>query len=527
MNLFGFNITKSKAEKEEAKLKSFISPDENDAAIELEGGVGNYQYSQDFDLSYKNEAQLVTHYRAMALHADISSAVDDIVNDAISFDSDGKPVEVNLEKTKFSKGVKTKIKTEFEEILRILNFNEVGDETFRKWYVDGKQYHHIVVNPEKEKEGIKDIRFIDPRNIKKVKNVEKKIENGVEIIGKIDSFFIYEERVKESGPKQTIKIAEEAIVYTHSGLFDDTKNVMLSYLHQAIKPYNQLKSVEDSVVIYRLSRAPERRIFYVDVGNLPKTRAEEYLKSVMSKYRNKIVYDVNTGNVKDSVAHRSMLEDIWLPRREGSRGTEVSTLDGGQNLGELDDVNYFRQKTYGALRIPLTRLDQEATVSISRASEISRDEIKFSKFIEKLRKKFSRLFYKLLKTQLILKKIITEDDWNIQKEDILFNFTSDMHFAELKEAEIMSERVEMLGNIEDYVGKYFSVAYVRKYILRQSEDDIKVMDAQMAQEAKEAEEAGEDEDDEDNDQGAEQGASDQNDNEDDQDDQDDEGKDDA
>jgi len=460
MNLFGFNITKSTAEKEESKLKSFIAPDENDAAIELEGGVGNYQYNADFELSYKSEEQLVTHYRSMALQADIQAALDDIVNDAISFDSDGKPVEVNLEKTKFSKSVKNKIKTEFEEVLRILNFNESGDELFRQWYVDGKQYHHIVVNPDKESEGIKDIRFIDPRNIKKVRNVEKKIVDGVEVIASTDEFFIYEERTKERGTKQQLQIDPKAVVYTHSGLYDDEKNVMLSYMHQAIKPFNQLKSLEDSVVIYRLSRAPERRIFYVDVGNLPKTRAEEYLKSVMSKYRNKIVYDVNTGNVKDNVAHRSMLEDIWLPRREGSRGTEVSTLEGGQNLGEMDDVNYFRQKLYASLRIPLTRLDQEATVSISRASEISRDEIKFSKFIEKLRKKFARLFYRLLKTQLILKNIITEDDWDKHKENILFNFTSDMHFAELKEAEIMSERVEMLGNMEDYVGKYFSIAYV-------------------------------------------------------------------
>lgn len=474
---FGLNFKKKKKNKE---IESIVPKNQNDGAVELENGIGSIHYVQNFETTWKNDTDLINQYRASSLNTELESAIDDIVNDAIVFDPGILPVEINLDKvTNFSEVIHNKIKEEFNEILRMLNFNNEGDEIFRRWYVDGKQYYHIVVDDKHLKDGIKDIRYIDPRWIKKVREIQKiKNDKGIEVVGGVKEYYIYAP-IGKQGSTQKLELSPASVVYTHSGLFDPAKNIILSYLHQALKPFNQLRSIEDSLVIYRISRAPEKRIFYIDVGNLPKTKAEAYLKSIINKYKNKIVYDVNTGSVKDSLAHRTVLEDIWLPRREGSRGTEVDTLDGGQNLGELEDVIYFRKKLYKSLHLPLSRLEQESSFNLGRSGEITRDELKFSKFIEKLRKKFSNLFYKLLKVQLILKNIITVDDWDNLKEQIMFSYNKDSYFSELKEAEIIGERIEMLGNIDEYVGKYFSAEWVKKNILKQTDDDITEMKNQI------------------------------------------------
>lgn len=494
INLFGFTISiAQKPTKDDKKKKSFVAQTENDGAVVFENGTASIHYTGDFEVTWKNDADLINQYRKASFHAELESAIDDIVNEAIAFEPENPPVEIFLDNIdNISDSIKEKIRTEFDTILRLLNFNEEGDEIFRRWYIDGKQYYHILIDESHPKEGIQDIRYIDPRWIKKIREINKKIDdNGVEIIDSVNEYYVYYPKDKKHiGTTQKLKIDPMQIVYTHSGLFEPDKNVVLSYLHQALKPFNQLKAIEDSVVIYRITRAPERRVFYVDVGNLPKTTAEKYLNDIINKYKNKIVYDINTGSVKDSVAQRTMLEDIWLPRREGSRGTEVSLLEGGQNLGELDDVIYFRKKLYKSLHIPMSRLEQESGFSLGRSSEITRDEVKFSKFVEKLRKKFVRLFYKLLKVQLVLKNIITLDDWVLIKENLMFTFNRDSYFVELKELEILGDRIEMLGNLDDYTGKYFSVEWVKKNILQQSEEDIAVEQKQMDKEEEDGIEKG-------------------------------------
>ena len=501
MEVFGFNITRSgkiATNSSENTLvtkepvKSFITPDSNDGAISVAGGFFGNHYV-DFDGGARNDTDLIKKYRDMALHAEVEMAVDDIVNESIVFDGFKEPVSIFLDELKATESIKNKIRDEFKFILKTLDFYDKGYEIFRRWYVDGKLYFHIILDPQNTKKGIHEVRPIDPIKIKKIRKVNKKVDpkTGVSLIDSIEEFFVYLDSDETGGygsgdkllTEQGIKVSPDSISYTHSGLFDSSKKRVLGYLQKAIKPLNQLRMIEDAVVIYRISRAPERRIFYVDVGNLPKNKAEQYLKDIMNRYKNKLVYDASTGQIRDEHRHMSMMEDYWMPRREGGRGTEISTLDGGQNLGEMEDVEYFQKKLYKSLNVPISRLEAENGFNMGRSSEITRDEVKFFKFIERLRKKFSELFHNLLKVQLISKGILTEEDWNNSYSDgIFFDFTKDSYFSELKENELMKERIDLLQTVDDYIGKYYSVEYVRKNILKQSEDEIKEINSQMQSE---------------------------------------------
>ena len=381
-----------------------------------------------------------------------------------------------------------KVRDEFDEVLRLLNFDEKGHDIFRRWYVDGRIYFHKVIDPKSPRKGLTEIRYIDPRKIKKVREVAKKRDNkgkGVEIIETTAEWFVYNEKgISSANSNAGLKIAADSITYVTSGVIDQTKNMVMGHLHKAIKPTNQLRMIEDAVVIYRIVRAPERRIFYVDVGNLPKVKAEAYLRDVMARYRNKLVYDASTGEIRDDRKHMSMLEDFWLPRREGAKGTEVSTLSGGQNLGEISDVEYFQKKLYQSLNVPMSRLDSDNGFNMGRAAEITRDELKFTKFVARLRKRFTGVFNDILKTQLVLKGIITIEDWSRIKEHIQYTFLKDGYFAELKNAEILRERLSLAQEVSPYVGKYYSVEYVRKHILQQTDEDIIEIDGQIASEIK-------------------------------------------
>jgi hypothetical protein len=381
-----------------------------------------------------------------------------------------------------------KVRDEFDEVLRLLNFDEKGHDIFRRWYVDGRIYFHKVIDPKSPRKGLTEIRYIDPRKIKKVREVTKKRDNkgkGVEMVEATAEWFVYNEKgISAANTNAGLKISADSITYVTSGVIDQTKNMVMGHLHKAIKPTNQLRMIEDAVVIYRIVRAPERRIFYVDVGNLPKVKAESYLRDVMSRYRNKLVYDASTGEVRDDRKHMSMLEDFWLPRREGAKGTEVQTLSGGQNLGEISDVEYFQKKLYQSLNVPMSRLDADNGFNMGRAAEITRDELKFTKFVQRLRKRFTQVFNDVLKTQLVLKGIITIEDWAKIKEHIQYTFLKDGYFAELKNAEILRERLNLAQEVSPYVGKYYSVEYVRKNILQQSDEDIIEIDRQIAGEIK-------------------------------------------
>lgn len=502
MEVFGFNITRSgkiATNSSEDSLvtkepiKSFITPDSDDGAISVAGGFFGNHYV-DFDGGARNDTDLIKKYRDMALHAEVEMAVDDIVNESIVFDGFKEPVSIYLDDLDASESIKNKIRDEFKFLLKTLDFYDKGYEIFRRWYVDGKLYFHIILDPQNPKKGIHEVRPIDPIKIKKIRKVNKKVDpkTGVSLIDSIEEFFVYLDANDTGQPgastdklltEQGIKVAPDSISYTHSGLFDSSKKRVLGYLQKAIKPLNQLRMIEDAVVIYRISRAPERRIFYVDVGNLPKNKAEAYLRDIMNRYKNKLVYDASTGQIRDEHRHMSMMEDYWMPRREGGRGTEISTLDGGQNLGEMEDVEYFQKKLYKSLNVPISRLEAENGFNMGRSSEITRDEVKFFKFIERLRKKFSELFHNLLKVQLISKGILTEEDWNNSYNDaIFFDFTKDSYFSELKENELIKERIDLLQTVDDYIGKYYSIEYVRKNILKQTEDEIKEIDAQIKSE---------------------------------------------
>jgi len=380
------------------------------------------------------------------------------------------------------------MRDEFDEVLRLLNFDEKGHDIFRRWYVDGRIYFHKVIDPKSPRKGLTEIRYIDPRKIKKVREVAKKRDNkgkGVEVMETTAEWFVYNEKgISPGNSNAGLKIAADSITYVTSGVIDQTKNMVMGHLHKAIKPTNQLRMIEDAVVIYRIVRAPERRIFYVDVGNLPKVKAEQYLRDVMARYRNKLVYDASTGEIRDDRKHMSMLEDFWLPRREGAKGTEVSTLAGGQNLGEIADVQYFQKKLYKSLNVPISRMESENGFNLGRAAEITRDELKFTKFVQRLRKRFTQLFHDVLKTQLVLKGIITIEDWSKLKEHIQYDYLRDGYFSELKNAEILRERLNLANEVSPYVGKYFSVEYVRKNVLRQSDEDIIEIDSQIRDEIK-------------------------------------------
>jgi hypothetical protein len=486
MQLFGFQLTRSNdADKEKGKAPSFAPPNIDDGSIEVAPG-GAYGTYFDFDGKATNEGQLITRYRDMAITAECDAAVQDVVNEAIVVSDDGDILEINTDKVKLGKDIQKKIQEEFANVLNILDFNNEAHNIFRKWYVDGRIYYNVIINLENPKEGIKELRYIDPRRIKKVKEPirQKDPKTGVIIHKGYNEYYVYHQKgVYNQNNQQGVKIAKNSVCYVHSGIVDGKTNTVYSHLQKAVKTLNQLRVLEDSVVIYRLVRAPERRIFYIDVGNLPKLKAEQYVRDMMVKHKNKVVYDASSGEVKDSRRYMTMLEDFWLPRREGGRGTEITTLPGGQNLGEMEDVEYFRRKLYKSLNVPFTRLDVENSVfNIGRSQEITRDEIKFSKFIDRIRNQFSILFDQLLETQLVLKGIIKPEEWDSIRQQIYYDYQNDNHHTELKEAEMFRERLGLLDQVDQYVGRYFSKDYVRRQILKMSEEDLLYMDKQMDKE---------------------------------------------
>ena len=482
--LFGYTITRAKGK---GSGDQFIAPSSDDGTIEVAGG-GFFSSILDTNGREKTELDLIRRYRDIAQQPECDSAVEDIVNEAISFDEVSQSVSISLDRLPYPEKIRRAIRKEFNEVLTLLEFEEKGSDIFRRWYVDGRLFYHKVIDNKSPKKGIVALKFVDPTKIKKVREVnkEKDPKTGVDVVKKINEYYVYNEKglahAGYGGTGQGIKIAKDAITYCPSGVIDQNGGKVLSYLHKAIKPVNQLRMIEDALVIYRISRAPERRIFYIDVGNLPKIKAEQYLKDVMNRYRNKLVYDASTGEIRDDRNHMSMLEDFWLPRREGGRGTEITTLPGGSNLGEIDDIVYFQRKLYRSLNVPISRLEAENNFSLGRTTEITRDELKFTKFIQKLRKKFVHLFTDILKTQLLLKGIVASEDWDIMKEQIQYDFLKDGHFAELKDAELLRDRIDALDQIQSYIGTFFSKEYVLKRVLRMTDSEVEEMRDQIARE---------------------------------------------
>lgn len=492
----GFTIGKDEEKVPDERLQAFALPENQDGSVELQGPTvtgGAYGTYLDLEGSVKNEIELITRYREMAMNPEVELAVDDIVNESVITEQGKSPVAISLGNIDIPDTIKEKIVEEFSEILRLLAFNEYAYDIFKKWYVDGRLYYHIMIDSAKPKDGIQELRSIDPRKIKKAREVKKQQHLGEKLVSlprNITEYFLYYPGGLTSrtsgmgGPntQQALKITEDAICHIHSGILDAGNKMILGNLHKAIKPMNQLKMLEDATVIYRISRAPERRIFYVDVGNLPKVKAEQYLTNIMAKFKNKTIYDTETGEVRDDRKHMSMLEDFWLPRREGGRGTEITTLPGGTSLGEIEDVIYFKKKLYKALGVPVSRLEPEGSFSLGRATEISRDEVKFGKFVNRLRSRFTSLFDDLLGKQLQLKGIVSKSDWDVIKTLIEYNFRQDSHFSELKQVEIMRERLEIAQTMDEYVGKYYSKQWLRKNVLSQTEEEIRAIDQQMAEE---------------------------------------------
>lgn len=476
--IFGFEIKKKKEEKE---LGSVVSPASDDGSTVISSSAASY-YGLAIDLegTVKNENDLIKRYREVAQYPDCDAAIEDIVNEAIVAEDDVPPVALIMDDLKLSESIKTKFRDEFANILKLYKFDAKGHDIFRSWYVDGRLYYHILIDENKVKDGIVELRYIDPRKIRKIKNIKKDKNNkGVEVVSKIDEYYLYNDKGITESATQGVKLSLDSVIYCGSGLLDANSALMMSHLHKAIKPVNQLKMIEDSLVIYRISRAPERRIFYIDVGNLPKMKAEQYVNDIMNKFRNKIVYDAATGEVKDSRKHLSIMEDFWMPRREGGKGTEITTLPGGQNLGDIADINYFQNKLYASLNVPISRLQPSQGFSLGRSTEITRDEIKFNKFVQRLRKKFSELFAEALRIQLIAKGIIRVDEWDEIYQDIRFDYQMDNHFSELKNNEIIQQRINALQLIDPYVGRYYSQAFIRKNILMQDEQEIKDIDKEM------------------------------------------------
>ncbi len=476
---FGFEI---KRKNNEPLRPSFVPQDSDDGAGVIQSG-GHFGAYIDIDGDRaKNDIDLILKYRDISSQPECDAAIEDIINEAIVGDHDEAPVNIILDELEVSDKIKDMVREEFDSLLGMLNFNQYAHDIFRKWYVDGRLPYHIIIDKESPKAGIKELRYVDPVKLRKVKEVEEEADpnTGAKIIKKVDEYFMYQDELMS--PAQGLKIYPDAIAYCTSGIMDPGRKRILSYLQKALKPVNQLRMMEDSLVIYRISRAPERRIFYIDVGNLPKGKAEEYLRGIMNQYRNKLVYDAKTGDVKDDKKHMSMLEDFFLPRREGGRGTEITTLPGGENLGQIDDIIYFQKKLYRSLNVPINRLEQEAQFSLGRTTEISRDEVKFKKFIDRLRKRFSDLFMQLLKTQLLLKGIITKEDWKGWKESIGFDYIEDNYFSELKQSEMIRERFGMLSDIEESIGKYVSHAWVVKNVLRFSDEEMEELEKQIEDE---------------------------------------------
>jgi hypothetical protein len=491
--IFGFNVTRLKEPK---KSDTFIVPDSQDGAYDIASG-GFFGNIMDLDGRDKNNIETIENYREIAKHPECDLAIEDIVNEAIVASELNQPVSLNLDGADLGKAVKDKIREEFDEVVSLLDFSNKGHEIFRQWYIDGRIYYHKVIDNKAPKKGINELRFVDCKKVRKVRDVQKeKNQDGVEIVKNITEYYIYNDKGFDLSAtnSQGLKITKDSIAYVPSGLIDQSKGVVQSYLHKALKPVNQLTIMEDSLVIYRMTRAPERRIFYIDVGNLPKSKAEQYLNDVMNKYRNKVVYNASTGSVSNDRNQMSMMEDFWLPRREGGRGTEIDTLAGGENLGQIDDVEYFRRKLYRALNIPVSRLESDAGFTLGRDSEITRDELKFSKFIQRLRKKFAFLFLDILKTQLILKNITTAEDWEAFKEYVQIDYLQDSFFTELKDGEILTTRLDMLSSIQEHIGTYFSKAWVQKNVLHLTDEGIVEMKEQIAKEKSDGEIEDEEED---------------------------------
>ena len=497
--LFGFSI---EDQKDKSKIISPV-PKSNEDGVDNFVSSGFYGQYLDIEGVYRTESDLIKRYREMALHPECDGAIEDVVNEAIVSDLYDSPVEIELSNLNASDKIKEKIREEFRYIKELMDFDKKCHEIFRNWYVDGRIYYLKIIDPKNASDGIQEIRYIDPmkmRHIRKQKKQDKdknrlqpinKTNEKFDINPEIEEYYVYTPQATYPGtmsPGSTtnkgVRIAKDSITYCTSGLVDRNKGTILSYLHKAIKSLNQLRMIEDSLVIYRLSRAPERRIFYIDVGNLPKVKAEQYLRDVMSRYRNKLVYDSKNGEVRDDRKFMSMLEDFWLPRREGGRGTEITTLPDGQNLGELSDIEYFQKKLYRSLGVPESRIAADGGFNLGRSSEILRDELKFTKFVGRLRKRFANMFTDMLKTQLILKNIVSLEDWDKISDHIQYDFLYDNQFAELKESELMNERLGTLATIEPYIGKYYSVDYVRRKILRQTDEEIKEIDTQIEKEIK-------------------------------------------
>jgi len=487
-SLFGFTISRDKNEEESKTQPSFSPPSNDDGALTITSAA-YYGTYVDLDGTAKNEVELISRYREMAMQPEIDSAIDDIVNEAICQDDDGKILKIVLDDLDVPEKIKKAIKAEFQNVMRMLNFNNMAQDIFRRYYVDGKMYYHMIVDRENPQEGIKELRYIDPRKLRKVREIKKKKDErtGVDIMNVVNEYYIFNDKVTTGSSSSFgpvgVRITTDSIISVVSGLMDSRRAVVLSYLHKAIKPLNQLRMIEDATVIYRISRAPERRIFYIDVGNLPKLKAEQYLRDIMVKYKNKLVYDANTGEVRDDRKFLSMMEDFWLPRREGGKGTEITTLPGGQNLGELEDVKYFEKKLYKALNVPVSRLNPENSgFSLGRTNEITRDELKFAKFVDRMRNKFSDLFDQALRAQCVLKGICTADEWAMFKEHIHYDFIKDNNFTELKDAELMKERLGLLSAVDPYTGRYYSQAWIQRNVLRMNDDDIVEMQQEIDRE---------------------------------------------
>jgi hypothetical protein len=494
IKLFGFTIGKKDVvQLEKPEQASFALPTEamDDGAVNI---TSNAYYGTYVDLegSIRNELELITRYREMSNHPELEMAIDEIVNESITYTLDNRVVDINLDNVKTTENIKKKIFEEFETILRLLNFQNLASDLFKRWYIDGRIYYHIVVNEKNPKEGVQELRYIDPRKIRKVREVKtgKDPKTGATVILSTAEYYVYNDKGTTTqnytaSTNSGLRISPDSIINVNSGMMDAKNTFVISYLHKVIKPLNQLRMIEDAVVIYRISRAPERRIFYIDVGNLPKGKAEQYLRDVMVKYRNKMVYDASTGELRDDRKHMSMLEDFWLPRREGGKGTEITTLPAGQNLGELEDVKYFQRNLLKALNVPLSRLDEQSGggfAGIGRSQEITRDELKFAKFISRLRNKFSQLFDDALGIQLVLKGVCTSDEWKVFKQNIIYDFRKDNNFTELREAELLRERLTMVGMVDPYIGKYFSHEYIKKNILKMDDKQMKEMQKQIDKE---------------------------------------------
>ena len=479
MQVFGFEI---KRKNPQLDVGSVVTPPSDDGSTVVASASAYYGMVMDIEGVVKNENDLIRRYREASQYADCDAAIEDIINEAIISDEHEQTVKVNLDTLKVSDGIKKKIREEFDQILRLFKFNIKGHDIFRSWYIDGRLYYHILIDEKNIKQGIVEMRYVDPRKIRRIKNVTKeRTPQGVEIVKKVDEYFLYNDKGITEQSTQGVKLSIDSIVYAPSGLQDANTGMVLSPLHKAIKPVNQLKMIEDAVVIYRISRAPERRVFYVDVGNLPKLKAEQYVNDIMNKFRNKVVYDATTGETRDDRKHLSMMEDFWMPRREGGKGTEITTLPGGQNLGDIQDIEYFQKKLYQALNVPMSRMLQSQGFSLGRSQEITRDEIKFSKFISRLRKKFSVLFSETLRVQLVAKGIIRGDEWDDMSNFITFDYQEDNHFNELKDAELLANRIQILQQLDPYIGKYYSSKWVRKNVLMQTDADIEQMEDEMAE----------------------------------------------